>query len=81
MAHVEGEATRKLHEQGVTHASAQDALTREATSHNAADRQTAQAAFAEMQQRDILREQELSRLIAVLKQHKKHSAERDVSEA
>ncbi len=81
MAQVEGEASRTLHEQCVIHASAQEALTREATSHNAADRQTAQAAFAEMQQRDILREQELSRLLAVLKRHKKHSAERNVSES
>ncbi len=59
MAQAEGEASRKLHEQGVIHASAQEALTREATNSNEefasymnakqeAGRQSAQAAFAEV---------------------------------
>ena len=70
MAQVEGEASRKLHEQGVIHASAQEALARVATHPTSADRQTAQAAFAEMQQREILREQDISRLLAVLRPQK-----------
>ncbi len=41
MAQAEGDASRTLHEQAVIHASAQDALTREATYHNAPDPQTA----------------------------------------
>ena len=60
------------------HASTQEALTREAPRNSeyianymnakqAADRQTAQAAFAEMQQLESLRESEISRLLAVLK--------------
>ncbi len=92
MAQAEAEASRKLHEQGVIHASTQEALTREAPRNSeyianymnakqAADRQTAQAAFAEMQQLESLRESEISRLLAVIKQHRKHSAERDVSES
>ena len=66
MALVDGEASRMLHEQGVIHASAQDALNREATNNNeeiasymdakqAADRQTAQAAFAGVQQRESVK--------------------------
>ena len=62
MAQPEGEASRKLHEQGVIHASAQEALQREATGNHGhfanlmhakqvADRQTVEAAFAEMQER------------------------------
>jgi hypothetical protein len=49
MAQVEGETFRTLHEQGVNHVSAQEVVKREATNHCAADRQTAQAAFAGMQ--------------------------------
>ena len=56
-----------LYEQGVIHARAQAALKREATSSSEdiasymsakqeADRQTVQAAFAEMQQRESLKE-------------------------
>ena len=62
----------------MTHANAHEALQRVATNNNEeiancmnakqeADRQTAQAAFAEMQQREPLKEKATNRLLAVLK--------------
>ena len=90
MAQAEGEASRKLYEQGVMHASAQEAFKREAANNHAdfanlmnakqeADRHAVQAAFAEMQQR---KEEDIGRLLAVHTQlHKKHSAKLNRSES
>mgnify|MGYP000588784532 CR=1 FL=1 len=57
MAQVEGEASRKMHEHCVIHASAQEALKRELAARRLAD----------MQQRESSKEEELCRLLAGLK--------------
>ena len=76
MAQAECDASRKLHEQGVIRASAHEALSREATGNyvhfancmnakHVADRQTVEAAFAEIATTRILERRE-RRLLAGL---------------